>query len=60
MSNMMRPYSEVAAELAQRRANDYVPPAIPAVKQTPVEIPGVMYQARELFQPVTVKPQGDK
>lgn len=60
MSNMMRPYSEVAAEIAQRRANEYVPPAIPAVKQTPVEIPGVMYQARELFQPVTSNPQGDK
>ena len=57
---MMRPFSEVAAELAQRRANDYVPPAIPSVKQTPVEIPGVMYQARELLQPVTAKPQGDK
>lgn len=60
MSNMMRPYSEVAAEIAQRNANNYVPPSIPAVKQTPVEIPGVMYQARELFQPVTAKPQGDK
>ena len=43
---MMRPYSEVAAEIAQRNANNYVPPSIPAVKQTPVEIPGVMYQAR--------------
>jgi hypothetical protein len=60
MSNMMRPYSEVAAELAQRRANEYVPPAVPQVKQTPVEIPGVMYQARELFQPIVSKPQGDK
>lgn len=60
ISTMMRPYSEVAAELAQRRSNDYVPPAIPAVKPTPVEIPGVMYQARELYQPLTSKPQGDK
>ena len=57
---MMRPYSEVAAELAQRNANNYVPPAIPSVRQTPVEIPGVMYQARELFQPIVSKPQGDK
>ena len=57
---MMRPYSELAAEIAQRRANEYVPPSIPTVKQTPVEIPGVMYQARELFQPVVSKPEGSK
>ena len=57
---MMRPYSEVAAEIAQRKSNDYVPPAIPTVKQTPVEIPGVMYQARELFQPIVSKPEGSK
>jgi len=25
-----------------------------------VEIPGVMYQARELFQPVVSKPEGGK
>jgi hypothetical protein len=25
-----------------------------------VEIPGVMYQTRELFQPVVIKPEGDK
>ena len=59
-NNMMRPYSEVAAEIAQRNANNYVPPSIPSVKQTPVEIPGVMYQARELFQPIVSKPEGDK
>ena len=57
---MMRPYSEVAAEISQRKANEYVPPAVPSVKQTPVEIPGVMYQARELFQPVVSKPEGDR
>lgn len=57
---MMRPYSEVAAELAQRRANEYVPPAVPQVKQTPVEIPGVMFQARELFQPVQQQSQDNK
>ena len=57
---MMRPYSDVAAEIAQRRANEYVPPSVPAVKQIPVEIPGVMYQARELFQPIVSKPEGDK
>ena len=59
-NNMMRPYSEVAAELAQRNANSYVPPAVASVKQTPVEIPGVMYQARELFQPIVSKPEGDR
>lgn len=57
---MMRPYSELAAEIAQRKSNEYVPPAIPTVKQTPVEIPGVMYQARELFQPIVSKPEGNK
>lgn len=60
MSNMMRPYSELAAEIATRNANNYVPPAIPSVKQTPVEIPGVMYQSRELFQPVVIQPEGNK
>ena len=59
-NNMMRPYSEVAAEISQRNANNYTPPAVPSVKQTPVEIPGVMYQARELFQPIVSKPEGDK
>ncbi len=57
---MMRPYSDVAAELAQRKANEYTPPMMPAVKQIPVEIPGVMYQARELFQPIVSKPEGSK
>ena len=57
---MMRPYSDVAAEIAQRNANNYVPPSIPSVKQTPVEIPGVMYQARDLFQPVVSQPEGKK
>lgn len=56
----MRPYSELAAEIAQRKSNEYVPPSIPTVKQTPVEIPGVMYQARELFQPIVSKPEGSK
>ena len=59
-NNMMRPYSDVAAEIAQRNANNYVPPSIPSVKQTPVEIPGVMYQARELFQPIVSKTEGNK
>jgi len=59
-NNMMRPYSEVAAEISQRNANNYVPPAVPSVKQTPVEIPGVMYQAREIFQPIVSNPEGDQ
>ena len=58
---MMRPYSDVAAEIAQRNANNYVPPSIPTVKQTPVEIPGVMYQAAHLYQPVVAQPpEGSK
>jgi len=56
---MMTPYSEIAAKLAQRKANEYVPPAIPSVRQQPVEIPGVMYQTRELFQPVDSQPNKD-
>jgi hypothetical protein len=49
---MMKPYSEVQNELENRTTNMYTPPTIPSVRQTPVEIPGVMYQTRELFQPV--------
>jgi hypothetical protein len=60
MSNMMRPYSELAAEIATRNSNNYTPPAIPTVKQTAVEIPGVMYQSRELFQPVVAQPKDIK
>jgi len=55
----MKLYTEVATELANRQANAYTPPAIPQVKQTAVEIPGVMYQARELFQPVVSQPNQD-
>lgn len=55
----MKLYTEVADELARRQANAYVPPSIPQVRQTPVEIPGVMYQARELFQPVVSQPNKD-
>jgi len=55
----MTPYSEIAAEMARRKANEYAPPAIPSVRQQPVEIPGVMYQTRELFQPVVSQPNKD-
>ena len=41
------------------KANEYVPPSIPSVKQQPVEIPGVMYQSRELFQPVVSQSNKD-
>ena len=57
---MMRPYSEVAAEMEKRKSNDYVPPPPPSVRQTPVEIPGVMYQARELYQPVQQQNKDNK
>jgi hypothetical protein len=55
----MKLYTDVANELATRQATVYTPPAIPQVKQTAVEIPGVMYQARELFQPVVSQPAQD-
>lgn len=58
--NTMKLYTDVADELARRQANAYTPPSIPQVKQTPVEIPGVMYQARELYQPVVSQPNQDK
>jgi hypothetical protein len=35
-------------------------PAPQTGRQTPVEIPGVMYQTRELFQPVVAIPPEDK
>ena len=49
MTNMMRPYSEVADELARRQANSYTPPAVPQVKQTPVPMTGVLEQSRALY-----------
>ena len=55
----MRPYTDIQNDLAQRQSTGYTPPAIPTVKQTPVEIPGVMYQTRELFQPVVSQPAQD-
>lgn len=51
MSNYMRPYTDVADELARRNANSYTPPTIPQVKQTPVDIPGVLGQTTNLYQP---------
>ena len=55
---MMKPYTEIQAQHARNEASGFVPPAFtPAsVKQTPVEIPGVMYQTASLYQPVVVKP----
>ena len=35
-------------------------PATQGYKQLPVEIPGVLYQTRELFQPVIAIPPEDK
>ncbi len=56
---MMRPYTEVADELARRRANEYVPPAVPQVKQTPVPMTGVLEQSRALYSPYTGHPNKD-
>jgi hypothetical protein len=57
---MMKPYSEIAAEMEQRKNPGYQPPAPATVRQTPVEIPGVMYQSRELYQPVVSQPKDSK
>ena len=59
---MMKPYTEIQAQHARNEASGYVPPAFtPAtVKQTPVEIPGVMYQSVSLYQPVVSQPPEDK
>ena len=35
-------------------------PAPQTGRQTPVEIPGVLYQTRELYQPVVSQPNQDK
>jgi hypothetical protein len=35
-------------------------PAANGYKQTPVEIPGVLHQTRQLFQPVIAIPPEDK
>lgn len=56
---MMRPYTDVADELARRKANDYVPPMVPAVKQTPVPMTGVLEQSRALYTPYAGTPNKD-
>jgi hypothetical protein len=38
--------------------NPHAPPPTTG-RQTPVEIPGVMYQTRELFQPIVSQPNKD-
>ena len=55
----MRPYTDVADELARRKANDYVPPMVPAVKQTPVPMTGVLEQSRALYTPYVGTPNKD-
>jgi hypothetical protein len=60
---MMKSYEQIQADLARNQASGFVPPPFtPAkVKQTPVEIPGVMYQAAHLYQPVVIQPpEGSK
>ena len=59
MTNMMRPYTEVADELARRRANEYVPPAVAQVKQTPVPMTGVLEQSRALYNTYQGYPNKD-
>lgn len=59
MNNMMRPYTEVADELARRRANEYTPPMMPAVKQTPVPMTGVLEQSRALYNTYNGHPNKD-
>jgi len=56
---MMKPYSDIQAQHALNQASGFVPPPFtPAsVKQTPVEIPGVMYQSANLYQPITQLPK---
>jgi hypothetical protein len=47
-----KPYTQVMAELAKQ-----TPPPVPAqiVRHQPVEIPGVLNQTRNLFQPVNIE-----
>jgi hypothetical protein len=52
-----KPYNESINETTPLNPHA---PAPTNGRQTPVEIPGVMYQTRELFQPVVIKPEGDK
>jgi hypothetical protein len=58
---MMKSYTQIQAEHARNQASGFVPPPFtPAsVKQTPVEIPGVMYQSANLYQPVVIQPPKD-
>lgn len=56
---MMRPYTEVASELARRQNNEYVPPAVPQVKQTPVPMTGVLEQSRALYNTYQGYPNKD-
>jgi len=52
-----KPYNESINETTPLNPHA---PAPTTGRQTPVEIPGVTYQTRELFQPVVIKPEGDK
>ena len=55
----MKPYTEVADELARRRANEYTPPMMPVVKQTPVPMTGVLEQSRSLYNTYNGQPVQD-
>ena len=60
MSNYMRPYTDVADELARRRANEYTAPSIPQVKQTPVPMTGALEQSRAFYAPYNQTPKDNQ
>jgi hypothetical protein len=51
-----RPYDNWPANSVPRNPHS---PAPASVKQQPVDIPGVLYQSRELYQPVNTQPNKD-
>ena len=51
-----KPYNENLNTPTQQNPHS---PAVSGYKQQPVEIPGVLHQTRELFQPVVIRPNQD-
>jgi len=51
-----KPYNENLNTPTQQNPHS---PAVSGYKQQPVEIPGVLHQTRELFQPVVIQPNQD-
>ena len=52
-----KPYNENLNTTTQQNPHS---PATSGYKQQPVDIPGVLHQTRELFQPVIAIPPEDK